>query len=175
MDNTMFQQTLYELMKKYPKEEDFLNMMNTSLRNAAQKLQADQQMKDYADVIVELIKNGRGGEETTLRSFLAYWLALAEHRNWKDMYNDARIDTAIRSLKAQDTTTPATTFSPTHMQSWQAMPMPAWSGTKKDRTLTPEMRQKMLDALKVIEANKAKTDTDVKEKTLTEKLKEKGI
>lgn len=166
MDNTLFQKQLYELMKKYPKEEDFVNMMNSSLRGAAEQIQAEQSMKDYADVIIELIKNGRGGEEATLQSFLAFWLALNEHGNWKDYYNDSRILNAIVALKIKDIP------GESEKKTTDTLLIP--KAEKTQRVLPEDIKERMLDLISKINTLQKAID-DKKEKTLDDKLKEQGI
>lgn len=161
-------------MKQYPKQEDFLNMMNASLRNAAQKLQDEKSLKDYGDVIVELIQNGRGGEENTLHSFLAYWLGTVENKDWKEEYNDPRVLKAIDLLKV----------TPAYVNTATAIKVPVVTGAgmmtpeeqetlrknlnKSVQVLTPEIKDKILAA--VSKAQKAE-----KEMSLDDKLKNQGI
>ena len=172
-NNELFQRTLYELMKQYPEQDDFVKMMNASLRGAAERLQNEKEMKDYSTVLINLLQNNRTAETTTLQSFLAYWLGLNEGRSWKDMYNDDRVLDAMHILSSKSSsTTNNTTSRPVNQQAVMATATSAMSAREAEilkhnldtsvRVLSPEMRQEILNAVKTVKQSQASLDSKLK-------------
>lgn len=48
-----------------------------------------------------MLQNGRGGEKTTLRHFLAFWIALTEDRDWKETYLDPKVVKCMEILTGE--------------------------------------------------------------------------
>jgi hypothetical protein len=79
------------MMKMHPNDDDFLAELNKALAEACQMRKQEQELDNYLQALLNLLQNGRGGEKTTLRHFLAFWLALTENRDWKEAYLDPRL------------------------------------------------------------------------------------
>lgn len=79
------------LMRLHPNDDDFLAELNKALAEACKLRKQEVELDNYLQALLNLLQNGRGGEKTTLKHFLAFWLALNENRDWKETFLDPRI------------------------------------------------------------------------------------
>lgn len=82
-------------MKEYPDDNDFLKQINIALAAAAAQKKRDTEIDNYLQALINLLQNGRGWENTTLRHFLAYWLAMNTNGDWKEAFLDPKVQEAM--------------------------------------------------------------------------------